>query len=564
MKYSTNLVIIAALIIGFSCRNHETSTNIKSLDKNGGTLVLSQFTEIESFFPTSITLQNEALIVTQIHARLLRLNPKTLEVTPGIAKSWDTSNDGRKITFHLYNNVYFHDDKCFIGGKGPKVTSKDVKFTFEHLASQAEDNYYFASILKDRLVGVSDFYNKAAHTISGIEIIDDFTISFTLDHPSINFLLLLANPSASIISEIAYKIYGSNLKIGAGPYKYDVSSTSKKIVLSKNQNFFEKDSSSFSLPYLDTIVVKVFPSIEEGLLEFEKGTIDFIGTIPSLKVKNIVEKDIADFKSNSPTQILNRESEMVTQFYVFNTKKTPFNSLKVRQAINYAIDRQKIVDYILQGQATSSATNGITPNTFRGYNIADIKGYDFDVIKAKKLLAEAGFPEGLGFPKVQLLVNSGNSRSSSVAVEIQKQLKQNLKINLDFELLPTNKKFELEIIGKGDIFKTGWVADYPSPESFLSIFVGRDVPNNPSKPSFPNTARYQNKLFDEYYFKGRHSINLDTAYFYFNKAEQLLINEAPIIPLWYESSYKLISSKVKNFPINALRYYDFTHTYKIK
>lgn len=118
--------------------------------------------------------------------------------------------------------------------------------------------------------------------------------------------------------------------------------------------------------------------------------------------------------------------------------------------------------------------------------------------------------------------------------------------------------------GRSDIFRDAWVADYPSPESFLSVFISDGVPEDINAISFPNTARYQNPLFDNYFKKGRDSNNKDTSYFYFMKAEQLLIDDAVIIPLWYEGSYRMLSASVKNLQLNAMRYYDLRNVYKLK
>ncbi len=564
MNFNISVLLVASSIILFGCKNGGNNSNSKQSDKNGGTFVMAENNEIATLYPLSITSQVEGLVTSQIYEALVRLDSKTLEVAPGLAEKWEISNDGKTITFHLAKGAHFQDDKCYKDGKGPEITSKDIKFTLENLSTKTENNYQFNTILKDRLVGANDFFDKKSTSISGIKIIDDYTFSLQLVNPSLSFLKLLANSSASIINETAFKAYGKDLKTGAGPFLYDGSSTKDRIVLVKNPNYFLKDSAGCALPYLDTVIVMVTPSIEDGLTLFENQKIDLINTLPSLRVKDVVEKNIKEFISHPPKSLLQREPEMFSQFYVFNTKQKPFDDVKVRQAINYAIDKERLVDNVLQGQAIGAAIYGITPNTFSGYDIKKIHGYNLDIEKAKKLLAEAGFPNGKGFPEVSILLNAGNSRNSSVAVEIQKQLKENLNINVNFESLSSIQKYELQMHGKGDLFRDAWVADFPSPESFLSLFAGDIVPVEKDGTSFPNTSRYQNPTYDLYFKKGRDSNIRDTSYSYFMKAEQLLMDDAVIIPLWYEGSYRLLTNKVKGLDLNAMRYYDLTKTYKVK
>jgi len=561
MNFNISVLVLASSLLLFGCKDNG---NGRLSDKNGGTFVMAENTQIGSVYPISITNQVEGLVVSQIHESLLRLDAKTLDAIPGLAEKWEVSKDGKTITFHLMKGAHFQDDKCYKDGKGPEITSKDVKFTLEHLATKTDENYQFNTILKDRLVGVNDFFDKKSASISGVKIIDDYTFSLELVNPSLSFIKLLANPAAAIVNETAVKAYGKNLKTGAGPFMYDVSSSSEKIVLVKNPNYFLKDSAGYALPYLDSVIVQLMPSIEDGLSSFENGKIDLINTLPSLRVKDVVEKNIKEFVSHPPKSLLQREPEMLSQYYVFNTQQKPFDNVKVRQAINYAIDKDKLVDNVLQGQAIGAAIHGITPNTFTGYDIKNIKGYTLNIDTAKKLLAEAGYPNGKGFPEVRILVNSGNSRNSSVAVELQKQLKENLNINVNFESLPNVQKFELQMHGKSDIYRDAWVADFSSPESFLSLFLGDGVPSDSTMASFPNTSRYQNITFDTYFKKGRDSNVKDSSYAYFMKAEQVLMKDAVIIPLWYEGSYRLLSNNVKGLSLNAMRYYDLTKTYKVK
>lgn len=563
MKFNISVLAFSLALLAFSCKNKGGNDSRKQSEKNGGTFVMAENVEIGSVFPHSITSQVEGLVASQIHEGLVKLNPLTLEAVPGISEKWDFSADGKTITFHLKKGVHFQDDKCYKDGKGPEITSKDVKYTFELLATKSDANYQFETLLKDRLVGANEFHEKKSTTLSGLKVIDDYTFSMELMHPGLSFLKLLANPAAALLNETAVKTYGKELKNGAGPFMYDSSSTKEKIVLVKNTHYYGIDSAGCALPYLDSVIVKILP-IEEGLLSFENQSIDLINTLPSLRVKEVVEKHIKEFISHPPKSMLQREPEMISQFYIFNTKQTPFDNVKVRKAINYAIDKEKLVDNVLQGQAIGAAIYGITPGTFSGYDIKKIQGYQFDVKKAKQLLTEAGYPNGIGFPEVRVLVNAGNSRNSSVAVEIQKQLKENLNINVNFESLPNVQKYELQMHGKSDLYRDGWVADYASPESFLNLFVGDAVPADLSKISFPNTSRYQNPLYDTYFKRGRDANSKDSSYFYFMKAEQLLVDDAPLIPLWYEGSYRLMSSKIKGLHLNAMRYYDLAKVYKEK
>jgi oligopeptide transport system substrate-binding protein len=560
-KYG-RLAAIALLLA--SCGGNKDGENGQRPDGAGGAIRIAEVIPPKNFFPQAITTQIEGLIAGQIHEGLVRLNPKTLEPIPGLAEKWEVSPDGKTITFHLRQGAYFQNSEDAENGKkGSEVTSKDVKFTFELLSTDRMTNMHFATVCKDRLVGANEFFEASGKgqkvDLKGFKIIDKYTFSITLNNASSIFLQILANPVTSIISEDAYKQQYENLKVGAGPFLYSTKQSGpKRIVLLRNPNYYGKDEKGNSLPYLDSVIIDILNSTEEGLTAFKEGKCEYVGTIPSNAVRQIVEENIKDFENNPPAFILERSSEMVSQYYVFNINKAPFNNMKVRQAFNFAIDRDKIIDKVLQGQAYGPGSYGITPPTFEGYKVADIVGYNFDPEKAKKLLMEAGYPGGVGFPEVQLLVNSGNTRNNTVAAEIQRHLKENLNVNISFESLPNGDKYKLQTKGLGDIFRDGWIADYPSPESFLSVFYGEPVPSDTSKVSYPNTQRYVNAEFDKYYKLGRDARQRDSSYYYFMRAEQILMHDAPLMVLWYESNYRLISSKLKNFAVNPLRYFDLT------
>jgi oligopeptide transport system substrate-binding protein len=562
MRFSPALLL--GLFLLASCGDKNKGEKGTPEGSGGGNKVLriAEVTSPMSVFPHKLTNAVEALIACQIHEGLVRLNPKDLSVIPGLAEKWEISPDGKTITFYLRKGVKFQEEGP-LKGKNQEFTTKDVKFTFELLCTDRPDNLHFQTVCKDRMVGANEFYLNSkkpeAQELKGLKIIDDYTFSIELLNSPTIFLEILANPVAAIVNKTAYDAAKDNMNVGLGPFCLDTKTSNKAhIALYRNVNYYGKDKSGRSLPFLDSIIIDIVASSEDALNGFKAEKFDFISSVPSGQLKNLVEENISSFKGNKPKFILEQRPEMLSSYYVFNVNKAPFNNLKLRQAINYGIDRDRIIERVLFGQAHGPAVNGIVPPSFSFYRSTSIKGYSLDIPKAKALLKEAGYPNGEGLPEIQLYINSGNTRNNSVAVEIQKQLKNNLGVNVTFESLPNAEKFYLQVKGKGDMYRDGWIADYPSPESFLSVFYGEPVTNDTSHMAFPNTIKYKNAEFDKYYKMGRDAINRDSACVYFLKAEQILVNDAPLIPLWYDSNCRLITNRVKNFQSNALRYYDFT------
>lgn len=543
-----------ALFLG-SCKSGGKDADTNEFKGGNKVVRIAEVITPVSIFPHRITNVVEGLIASQVHEGLVKINPKDLTLMPGLAEKWEISADGKTITFHLRKGLKFQNND--------EISSKDVKFTFELLCTDRPGNVHFHTVCKDRIVGANEYYQSSMKgqkaQLTGFKVIDDLSFSIELlNSPSI-FLEILANPVAAILSEGAYKQKKEDSFIGAGPFMVDEkTSTKTHYALYKNANYYGKDKEGKSLPYIDSVIIDIVSSTEVALQRFQNGNVDFIGSVPSNQLKQVVEENIKSFKGSPPVFILDQRPEMGTSYYVFNVNRAPFNNIKLRQAINYGIDRSKIIDRVLNGQAYGPAINGIVPPTFDFYKSYTVKGYDFDLEKAKKLLAEAGYPNGKGLAEIQLIVNSGNSRNNTVAAEIQKQLKNNLNINITFESLPNPEKFDLQIKGRGDIFRDGWVADYPSPESFLSIFYGEPVTNDTSRMSYPNTIKYKNAEYDKYYKMGRDALNRDSAAVSFLKAEQILMDDAPIIALWYESNCRLIKTRLKNFHVNPIRYFDFT------
>lgn len=551
-------IAFAALLSACSGTKPDEQNTAQNEAKNGNVIRVGELTMPATIFPHKITSAVEGIISSQIYEGLVRINPKDLTVVPGLAESWEVN--GKTITFHLRKGIAFHGADST--GKGDEITSKDVKFTFELLCSDSPDNVHYQTVCENRIVGADAFHKASARhekaDLKGFTIIDDHTFSIELLSSPTIFLEVLANPVAGIINQRSYEAQKTGSHIGAGPFVLDErTSTPTHYALYRNKSYYAKDKDGRSLPYIDSLIIDILPSAEEALNRFEHGNLDFISSVPSSQVARIVAENIKSFK-NTKEYILEQNAEMICSYYLFNLHQKPFDNVKARQAVNYAIDRNRIIEKVLFGQAYGPAIHGVVPPTFGFYKTNEVKGYTLDIEKAKQLLKEAGYPDGKGFPEVQLVVNAGNSANNSVAAEIQKQLKTNLNINVTFESVENAEKFRMQNEGKGNIFGDGWVADYPNPESFLSVFYGADLSKDMSKVSYPNTARYSNSTFDKYFEAGRNAANRDSAAAWFFKAEQVMIGDAPVIPLWYDSNCRLMKGRVKNFYSNALRYYDFS------
>jgi len=529
----------------------------------GGTLRYNETEKFQTLFPNQITDAISAHIATQVYEGLVKFSPKTLEIVPAIAHKWNMDGSRTVYTFHLRGDVYFHDDECFSGGKGRRVTAKDVEYSFRLLCTDNGRNYNFGTTFKDRVKGANAFYASGGKgTLEGVKVLNDSTVQITLDKPNNSFLYILANPSTAIVAEEAVEKYQDAMRVGTGPFMVkDLKSDTSLIVLVRNDNYYGTDAKGNKLPFLDTLKVSFIDSKKAELDAFTAGQLDFVWGLNSDAIKDLVSSQIQNFQQKPPKYVLDHTAEMVTQLYEFNTTRPPFNDVRVRQAFCYAINRNKIIENVLGGEAYGPGINGICPPALKGYNINDIKGYDFEPEKAKKLLAEAGYGPGKPFPSVKLVLNSGGAKNLNVANEIQNQLRDVLGVNVEFANVTFQQKLEDAKFARSDMFRSAWVADYPSPENFLSLFYGADVPDSVNKPSFPNTSRYKNPEYDKLFEAGKAAASEEEANKNFLAAEQLMVNDAPAMFLWYDENYKLTQYRIKNFQTNAMRYYDFSEVY---
>jgi peptide/nickel transport system substrate-binding protein len=531
----------------------------------GGTLNISENDKYISLFPHSISDAVSNDIANQMYQGLVKIDVKNItHVLPSIAESWSTNADGTVYTFTLRKGVKFHDDPCFPDGKGREVHASDFKYSFEELCTPSEGNLLFE--FRNFVKGAKEYYEavkagKSLSELEGVKVLDDYTLQLTLNNPSNSFLHILTGPSGYVMAHEAVEKYGRDMKVGTGPFMYSSTSTDEKLILLRNPNYYGQDSLGNQLPFLDSVVVKFISEKTKELEDFKKGEVHVIFGLPAASISEMVEQQLSDFNSKNPKYLIQRNPELMTQYYQFNLKKKPFDNVKVRQAFSYAIDREKIIADVLNTEAFGPGICGLTPPGISGYDITEIRGYTFNPDKARKLLAEAGYPDGKNFPKVKIEANSGGGKYADVVEEIKKELKQVLNVEVDYTIVPFAQKIEDSKYGKADIFRSGWVADYPSPENFLRTLFGANVPDSLNWPSYPNSPRYKNPLYDSLVVKGSQETNIDSAYKYFMQAEQIMMDDAPQIILWYGENMKMIHTYVKNFYFNPMNYKDFSEVY---
>lgn len=565
-KIWCGLIVSFSVVVLVSCRTQKRDALANS-NSEQKTLHFAIENPPQTFLLREVNDYYSAVLLSQIAEGLVKLDPKTLEVIPALATSWVVSNDGLTYTFQLRKGVVFHDHPSFESKEANKFTSADVLFTYE-LASkktpQGTGSHAYNSLLKGTIVGAEAFHNGEASTISGIKAMDDYTVSIKLIHPDLNFINKLASIYLGIVAKEVVESGHETDLIGTGPFMLakEVAEPTPLFILKRNPHYYLKDENGRQLPYLDSVVVYIENNQLQQLSMFEEGKLDFIQNIPPSKITKILQERITDFSGQPPLMKLSNDPLMMTQYYNLNLKSPSLSDVRVRQALNYAFNRDRLIYRVLKNRF-SAATYGIVtplPKAFPGYDFKAVEknAYSYNPDKARALLAAAGYPNGKGFPSLTLKFNVGTIHSA-VADEFRKQMKKELNINVNIEGLTFEDRIHDEQTGNGDIFRTSWFADYKSPETFLNNFYGKLVPKDENELSKINSTRYKNSKFDAFFEKARIEENVAESNKLFSQAEAILMKDAPIIVLWYGEQYIIQYFNVRNLETNAIMYLDLSH-----
>ncbi len=556
---------LATLIASCGVQTGDQSSTDEPIVENryGGVFRMSLSSYFKVIQLNEIQKLEESQIYWQIFEGLVKYNAKTLEIEPALASEWSVSEDGLTYTFLLRENVYFHDNPCFENTEGRLLNAQDIVYSFEQIYDPKPTNSAY-SVFKNTIVGGNEFHDGKADSISGIRI-NAQSIEIQLKEPSLTFIQKLASGFGCVVAKEAVE-YSAYQLVGTGPFVYDEkNSNSENIRLAKNKNYYGEDEEGNQLPYLDSIAFVYVEDADQEMELFWGGHLTFLSSVPITKISEVLEERIGDFESKPPKYILKSEPELTTVYLEMNMETPILKNKKVRQALNFAINRQKLVEKILKNQAYEIGKFGITPPLPKIFNEYDFEGiedisYVYNPQRAKELLAEAGYPEGKNFPSLEMQFKAG-STDYLIASEIQSQLRSVLNINIDIEAIEFNELLENKAKGRADIFRTNWVGDYPSAEAFLSNAYGKVVPSSKHEPSYLNSSRYKNSKFDELYEAGVRAKDPIEANRYFSEAEKILMEDGVFIILWYSEDMVLQHASIRNFEANSIGYIDLKRAY---
>lgn len=464
--------------------------------------------------------RNVLEISAHIQESLLRLNSDTLVVEPALLKSMPkVSDDGKTYHCQLKEGIKFHD--------GSELTTEDVEFTFNKIFDPTTKN--INASVADMIVGAKDMLSGNGKELSGLKILDKYSFDIEIEEVNSSFNKVLANSSLCIYPKKAYEEAGSEWGttkfVGAGPYKLKEFNAKSKVVLEKFDDYFDGKKKLDGIEFLNM-------DESTSLLEFEKGNIDIVG-LKSDKVDEYSGNE--KFKNNvRSTQTLG----IVT--FGLNKDMAPLDNVKVREAVNLAIDRESLVNDFLRGHAV--IPNGFIPSGMEGYDKSASK-LEYNTEKAKKLLQEAGYPNGI---ELNAVISEAVTLVPVVEVVQQQLLKANITLNIN--RIDHASYVDMRSAGKVQIPLLIWSSG--DPDAYFRLVYGDD--------SQTYSTNYFNKEFDGMYEEARKTLDDAKRYKIYTEMGNKVQNEDFIVaPLYYPESYYLVSDRVSGEHMMKNSYFRF-------
>ena len=527
------LAIIGITVTLSSCGDYQS--NVESGNLNG-TLHWGNGTEPQSLDPHIATGVPEHHIISALMEGLIHKDGKTLEPRPGVAESWDISADGRVYTFYLRKNARWSN--------GDTHNAHDYVWSWWRALQPALGNLY--AYMYFPIHNAKAYYEGEIKDFDqvGVKALDNFTLQVTLTNPIPYFLQLLDHYSTYPVHRATVEKFGTadqrgtrwtyegNI-VGNGAFQLKEWKINRRITVERNPYYWNTDNVR-----LNQVVFYPTENVTTEERMFRAGQLHYSG-IPSDK--------IAVYKTTANPS-LRIQPYLGIYFYRLNVDQPHLKDKRVRRALGMTINREQLVSQITKGgQIPAYAIT--PPGTMGYYPESDLK---FDPEQAKKLLADAGYPNGKGFPTTEIIYNTSEGHRK-IAVALQQMWKKHL--NIDITLLNQEWKVYLDTVSNRhyEIARAGWIGDYVDPNNFLDMFLCNGG-NNRTNWCNPE---YDQLILNDAPTAKTHQQRLEV----FKKAERLLLQEMPVIPIYVYTSNNLVHPSVKNFGRNILNQANYREMY---
>lgn len=529
----SKILILVVLLIGLIGCERKTLVDMGTEQQ---ILFYGNATDVTGVDPHGTNGMPEQRIMAAIFEGLVAKDPRTLEIVPAVADRWEVSEDNMTYVFHIRENakwsngdpVTAHDFvNSWLRGLMPALGNETVTALF--LFKNAEK--YFFNEITDR-------------SLLGFKALDDQHLKIELENPTPYFLQLLDYIALFPVHTANIKKFGElddpanpwskvGNFVGNGAFTLKDWMPGRSLIVEKNPYYWDRDTVRLNEIH--------FMPIEQLLVEermFKARHLHRTEWMPYSKMPVYRDKNDPEY---------NHYPYFSTYFYVFNVTKPPFDDVRIRKALAYAVDRKTLVESVTNG--VQSATGALTPPNTLGYTSKS--QILFEPEKARQLLSDAGYPDGKNFPSVELTYNN-NEDHRKVAEAIQQMWKKHLGINVKLK----NQEWKVYLHEvkslNHDIARMGWVGDYIDPNTFLGVFTS---------DSGDNKTGWKNKQYDDLLKKAATTVGKDERFEILQQAEALLLDEAPLIPLYNYTTNNLISTQLKGYHQNILDFYSYKHLY---
>lgn len=562
MKYYHIITTLVLALVISSCGETGTEDLVAVGGKKyGGEFKFMSEEKITTLLPTSSGTQYSSRLISQIFEPLLQLDPQNMEVIPAVAESFKVSDDAKVYTFTIRKGIVFHEDDCL--SSGHELDANDVKFSLDLACSGLSINS-IGYLLINRIQGAKEFNKKSKTSlpkegVSGIKVINDHTVQISLVNSFAGFENILTHSSLGIFPQEAWDTYGKeigNHPVGTGPFALE-SMESDKIILKRNNSYWRKDELGNQLPFLSKVIVTYAKDKTAELLAFRETKSDLVLEVPVEVIENILGTLIEAQEGKNIKHRVESESSMSMGYIAMAIDSKEFNDVRVRKAFNIAVNREVIIDDWIDGEGWA-ATHGFVPK-MNNYPIEKVKGHEYNPEKAKALMKEAGYPNGENFPTLDFYVNTTKGSTVYKAVSgVASQLKANLNINLNIKLCTIDEREAAIKSGKAKIWRAGWVADYPDAENFLAMFYSGNIMN---ESSMMNNFKFKNAEYDALFQEALLESDKDKRIALLVKCDQMVVDQAAVMPLRTEDHIVLVNARVRDFKANSMESLNLTEVF---